>query len=66
MKDLTDQIIAYESGELDFDDTLALFGELVATGKAWELQGHYGRVAAALILSGYLATDGSVLLAEEY
>jgi hypothetical protein len=51
---MLDQIIAYENGELDNDETIALFQELVDNGMAWKLQGHYGRVAAALIESGYV------------
>jgi len=47
-----DDIIAYESGLLDEDETLALFQKLIATGLAWELQGHYGRTAMALLEAG--------------
>lgn len=50
--DITSKIIAYESGELDDSESLELFQELVATGLAWELQGHYGRAAIRLIESG--------------
>ena len=51
-KDLTDKIIKYEAGELNETEVIALFQELIDTGIAWELQGHYGRIATALIQFG--------------
>lgn len=59
--DLTDKIIAFEQGELPRDECLSLFGGLVKTGLAWQLQGSYGRAAARLIEQGYLGRDGTVL-----
>lgn len=56
-----DQIIAYEQGELNDTDTLSLFAELVKSGLAWSLQGHYGRTAQRLICSGYLDRSGKIL-----
>jgi len=50
--DLTDRIIAYETGELEDGEILGLFQELVDSGLAWQLQGHYGRMAAHLIEQG--------------
>jgi hypothetical protein len=52
MKDITESMIAYERGDLDQQQTLSLFQELIISGLAWELQGHYGRTATALIDAG--------------
>ena len=49
---LINYIIAWESGELDHDKTVELFQHLVDTGKAWTLQGFYGRTAMAMIEEG--------------
>jgi len=49
---LVDQIIAYECDELDFNDTIKLFQQLIDSGQAWQLQGHYGRVAMQMIEEG--------------
>lgn len=51
--DLVAQIVAYEEGELSWDDTVLLFQELINQGLAWTLQGDYGRKATALIEKGY-------------
>lgn len=61
--ELIDKIIAYESGELTDQQLVYLFAELVESGDAWTLQGHYGRTAAALIDAGYIDREGNVSLA---
>lgn len=52
--DNLDKIIAYEQGDLDNEETIKLFQNLVDTGLAWQLQGHYGRMANALIKMGFV------------
>lgn len=54
-----DKIIQYEQDGLNEDDTIALFQELVDSGLAWQLQGHYGRVAEALIEQGLVTRKDS-------
>ena len=53
--DRVSAIIAFESGELDGDKVVELFQHLVDTGLAWQLQGHYGRTAMALIEQGLVS-----------
>lgn len=47
-----DKIIAYENGELTYEEFVQLFQELIDNGMAWTLQGSYGRTAKALIERG--------------
>ena len=60
--DLTDDIIAYEQGDLGEIQTLRLFCELIKSGQAWRLQGSYGRTAQALIDSGRITEDGHLVM----
>ena len=52
--ELADSLVAYEAGELSEEGTVAMFQELVRTGYAWTLQGHYGRTAKAMIDAGII------------
>jgi hypothetical protein len=45
-------VMALEAGELDEDEVIEGFQHLINSGLAWQLQGSYGRAAAALIESG--------------
>ena len=49
-----ERISAYEEDTLTEEEALALFQELVDTGIAWKLQGHYRRVAEQLIHEGLI------------
>ena len=49
-----DAVLLFELGELDEDEILELFQELVNTGMAWQLQGSYGRTAQQLINEGLI------------
>lgn len=61
MSKIVNKIIAFESGELDAEETLELFSELVKSGQAWILQGHYGRTAQDFIDNGFLDRNGNIL-----
>jgi hypothetical protein len=54
MKTLATKMIDFESGELSSEEIMELFQELIDTGMAWQLQGHYGRTAQALIELGLI------------
>ena len=56
MKELTERIVEYEKGELNNDQTIQLFQELLDSGIVWDLQGHYGRLAYQLMEAGLINT----------
>lgn len=51
-------IMEYEAGELSEDEMVEGFQRLVDSGTVWQLQGHYGRTAAALIEAGLVTAPG--------
>ena len=60
-----DAIVDYESGLMEPYEVIMFFQDLIDSGVVWHLQGHYGRMATALIEQGhcmpalqlYAATD---------
>ena len=52
MKIDINNIIKYESGEMNQEEVIEFFQELINSGAAWTLQGHYGRTALRLIEYG--------------
>ena len=46
------KIIAYEKGEMNEEEIISFFQELIDSGVAWQLQGSYGRTATDLIEQG--------------
>ena len=59
--DQIDKIIAYENGELNKQECIELFSELINSGLAWSLQGSYSRTAKNLIEQGIIDIDGKIL-----
>lgn len=57
--DLAGKIIAFESGEMDEDEVVELFQELLDMGMVWKLQGFYGRTATQLIDAGMITPKGA-------
>lgn len=51
-KNIVSQLVRYEADEMTDDETIILFQQLIDSGLAWSLQGHYGRTAAYLIEQG--------------
>jgi hypothetical protein len=52
LRSLSARIIAYEEGEMDFDEVVQLFQDLLDTGTVWHLQGCYQRTAQQLLQQG--------------
>lgn len=48
------QMIAWEEGQLDHEQTVQLFQHIVNTGIVWCLHGIYGRTAHDLIQGGWV------------
>jgi hypothetical protein len=57
MPDIND-IVKYENGEMNDDETITFFQKLIDSGAAWQLQGSYGRTASSLIKNGFCTQKG--------
>lgn len=61
MKNLFERILEYEeNGSKSLEWHLQFFGDLIGSGLAWRLQGHYGREAKAIIQEGLISTNGEI------
>jgi hypothetical protein len=54
MKELHERLTEYEQGDLDDQQTIQLFQDLVDNGVILGLQGHYQRFAAQLLEAGLI------------
>jgi hypothetical protein len=54
-----DKIVAYELGDMNEEETIEFFQELMDTGLVWNLQGHYSRAAQAMVDAGLLSAEGN-------
>ncbi len=50
--DSLSSIIDFENGQLNEQETIEFFQDLIDSGQAWRLQGSYGRTAMAMIRGG--------------
>ena len=52
-RDMVTQMMDFENGDLNEQQTIELFQQLIDSGTVWHLQGFYGRMASELIRNGY-------------
>lgn len=61
MMELYERVLEYEEkGSKSLEWHLQFFGDLISSGLAWKLQGHYGREAKAIIGEGLISTNGEI------
>ncbi len=56
-----ERVLLYETDQMSEQEMISLFQDLVDTGMAWKLQGHYGRTAMILLDAGVIAPPEDVL-----
>lgn len=61
LNDVVSKIIAYEGGEMDQDETVQFFSEIIKAGLLFTLQGHYARMASQLVRAGLIDPLGNIL-----
>lgn len=57
---VVDYIMKYEGGEPTNEEVINLFSYLIKTGRAWRLQGMYGRQAQGFIDAGLIDKTGKI------
>jgi len=55
-----EELMAYESGEMDTEQVADMFSRLIKSGLIHQLQGSYGRTASQLLDAGILDRQGNV------
>lgn len=58
---LAERVLLYETDQMSEQEMISMFQELVDTGMAWKLQGHYGRTSMILLDAGVIAPPEDVL-----
>ncbi len=58
---LAERVLLYETDQMSEQEMISLFQDLVDTGMAWKLQGHYGRTSMILLDAGVIAPPEDVL-----
>lgn len=58
---LVNQIMDFESGQMEMPEMVEFFASLIESGLAWSLQGSYGRMATSLIENRMISRSGEVL-----
>lgn len=57
MSDVVERIMRYESGDMEQDEIISFFQELVDSGLLTQLQGSYHRMAASLAAAGRIRLE---------